>query len=794
MELALLAAAGWFVAGLSAGIPDIDQLAEYEPPQLTRAYAADGQLLSEFATQRRMYLPIDMIPQRLRAAFISAEDRNFYSHSGLDYYGIVRALLTNAMGLTTGQDRLVGGSTITQQVAKNFLLTADQTFDRKIMEAILAFQIEANFTKDHILELYMNDSNLGMGAYGVAAGALIYFDKSVQELTIAECAYLAALLKGPSNYHPFRNTDAALERRNWVIDRMVENGYVTFDEGESAKAEPLGVSPRTARPLIFAADRFDPTFADLFQTTYGQEIAAMGGIPTRAAGYFTEEVRRELLALYGSDQLYGGGLSVRTSLDPDLQILGRKVLMEGLVRYDEARGWRGPETTIDITGDWGVALGAVPRLADVFEWDLAVVLALEGGGATIGLQPDANPAGGLMEIRETGTIAQADMNWAGNSPLDVGDVVYVSPIGGEDYRLQQVPEIEGALVAMDPVTGRVRAMVGGFSYSGSQFNRATQAMRQPGSSFKPFVYAAALDNGYMPTSIVLDAPIEIEQEGEEGLWRPENYANDFLGPSTLRTGIEQSRNVMTVRLAQDLGMPLIAEYADRFGIYDDLPPYLAFALGAGETTLLQMVAGYAVFANGGRAVVPTLIDRVQDRHGNTIYSNLPQTCDLCAADEWNGQPEPTLVDNRRQIIDPMTAYQMTSIMEGVVQRGTATVVRSVGHPIAGKTGTTNDYYDAWFIGYSTDLVVGVFIGYDSPRNLGAGNTGGVLAAPVFRDFMTAALAGTEPREFPIPPGIELIAVDRLSGRAVDPNAPGAILEAFKPQNLTAPAGLALRLP
>ena len=777
--LAIAAALAWYISDISKDVPSYDVLNNYAPPIMTRVHAADGQLIAEYARERRMYLPITAIPERLKAAFLSAEDRNFYAHSGLDYIGIGRAAIQNVQSFLTGGGLAGGASTITQQVAKNFLLTSDQTWDRKVKEAILALRIEAAFTKDEILELYMNDSNLGLGAYGVAAGALIYFNKSVQELTIAECAYLAALLKGPSNYHPFRETAAALERRNWVIDRMVENGYVTFDEGEAAKAEPLGVVARSERPMVFATDAFHDPFAPVFQTAYGEEIAALGGVPIRAADYFAEEVRRELLAIYGEDQLYGGGLSVRTSLDPNMQILARKVLMDGLIGYDEARGWRGPVADIDVTGDWGPALSAVPFMTDVFEWRLAAVLSVSGGEAIIGLQPARDPAGGISDARDTARIPASQMEWAGNV-LEAGDVVYVEHIGGDIYRLHQRPEIEGAIVAMNPQTGRVLAMVGGFSFSASQFNRATQAQRQPGSAFKPFVYAAALDNGYTPSSVVMDAPIEIMQEGALGIWRPENYANEFYGPSTLRTGIEQSRNVMTVRLAQDMGMPLVAEYAERFGLYDDLLPVFAMALGSGETTVLRMVAAYAVLANGGRRVTPTLIDRIQDRYGNTIFQHEDRICTDCLADAWVGQDEPIIIDNRDQVLDPMTAYQITSMMEGVVQNGTATVVRRVGRPIAGKTGTTDDYHDAWFVGYSPDLVVGVYLGYDIPRDLGTGNTGGVLAAPVFADFMSVALADSPPMPFAVPPGMQLVTINHQTGIMAAAGEPGTILEAFKP--------------
>ncbi|MHA1559323.1 MAG: penicillin-binding protein 1A [Alphaproteobacteria bacterium] len=780
MFLALAAAAAYFVADLSAEVPSIEVLNDYQPPLMTRVHAADGQLIDELARERRMYLPIEAIPERLKAAVLSAEDRNFYSHPGVDYYGIARAALDNIQSFLGGGGIAGGASTITQQLAKNFLLTADQTWDRKIMEGLLALRIETAFTKDEILELYLNSNEFGLRSFGVASAALIYFDKAVHELTIAECAYLAALLKGPPTYHPFRNPDLAIERRNYVIDRMVENGYITGEEGEAAKADPLGVVAQVDNPQVFGAEYFGSPYDAYFRSIYSDEIAEDGGIPIRAADYFTEEVRRELIAMYGEEQVYGGGMSVRTSLDPSMQILARRILMEGLTEFDEAQGWRGPVTTVELGGDWGVPLGDVPGLGDVFEWTLAVVLAADGDGVTIGLKPAPDPAGGIVAERMTGRIPEAEFEWAGDVLL-VGDVVFVEEIASGTYRLHQVPEINGSLVAMDPNTGRVLAMVGGFSFSDSQFNRATQAYRQPGSSFKPFVYAAALDNGYTPSSVVMDAPIEIVQDGTGDVWRPQNYSNRYYGPSTLRTGIEQSRNVMTVRLAQDMGMPLVAEYAERFGIYDDLLPVLAMALGSGETTVMRMVAGYSVLANGGRAVTPTLIDRVQDREGTTIFQHDERICAECVDGDWTGQGEPIIQDNRAQVLDPMTAYQITSMLEGVVERGTATTVRAVERPVAGKTGTTNDYRDAWFIGYSAELVVGVYIGYDTPDNLGTGNTGGVLAAPVFTEFMSIALADEPPTPFSVPPGMQLYPIDRGTGLRVAADGGGNVfLEAFKP--------------
>ena len=522
--------------------------------------------------------------------------------------------------------------------------------------------------------LYLNEIYLGLGNYGVAASALNYFGKSVNELDVAECAYLAALPKGPNNYQPFTKHDRAVERRNWVIDRMVENGYVSHDEGEKAKLEPLSVNPRVLTPNTYAA------------------------------GYFAEEVRRELSDRYGEKKLYEGGLSVRTTLDPKMQLMARKALVDGLVRFDESKGYRGAIRHVDLGADWGLQLADIPALGDVQPWQLAVVLDVNNQVARIGLQPARDKAGDVVAQRITGTVIPDGVKWTRKGltgALSSGDIVYVAPVDGKpgQFRLQQVPEISGAIVAMDPYTGRVFSMVGGFSFDQSEFNRATQALRQPGSSFKPFVYAAAIDNGYTPSSIVMDAPIEIDQGPGLGIWRPANDDDEGSGPHTLRYGIEHSRNLMTVRLAKDIGMPLIVEYAKRFGIYDELPPYLPMSLGAGETTVLRMVTAYSMLANGGKRIKPTLVDRVQDRWGQTIYQHDERQCDGCDASQWDDQAEPKLVDKREQVLDPLTAYQLTSIMEGVITRGTGVAIKDLGRHLAGKTGTTNDAKDLWFVGY-----------------------------------------------------------------------------------------------
>ena len=730
-------------------LPDYTQLKNYEPPVMTRVHAGDGSLLAEYARERRLYLPSTAIPPLVKQAFISAEDKNFYTHSGIDPEGILRAVMVMVEG-----KHMQGASTITQQVAKNFLLGNERSFERKIREALLSLRIETAYSKERILELYLNEIYLGLGNYGVAAAALNYFGKSVHELTIAEVAYLAALPKAPNNYHPFLKRERALERRNYVIDRMVKDGVVKLEDAQKATREPLGVNPRVLSPNSYAA------------------------------GFFAEEVRRELGERYGEKKLYEGGLSVRTTLDPKMQVWARKALVDGLVRYDEAHGFRGPMRQIDVSQDWGPPLADVPALGDVSPWRLAVVLESGDASARIGLQPKREKSGEVARERETGLLTGDGVRWTRKgsvrSALGVGDVIYVEPMEGRpgQFRLRQIPEISGAIVAMDPYTGRVFAMIGGFSYDQSEFNRATQAMRQPGSSFKPFVYATALDNGYTPSSIIMDAPIEIPQ-GNGEVWSPENYGGSTnYGPHTLRYGIEHSKNLMTVRLAKDVGMPLVAEYARRFGIYDDMLPVLSMSLGAGETTVMRMVTAYSMLANGGRRIKPTLIDRIQDRWGKTIYRHDERVCQGCEQAKWSDQSEPRLVDKREQVLDPLTAYQITSIMEGVVTRGTAQVIREVGKHIAGKTGTTNDAKDVWFVGFSPDLAVGVFMGYDRPRSLGDSATAGQYAAPIFRDFMKVALKDKPDTPFRVPAGVKLISVDAKSG--MRSSGAGTILEAFKP--------------
>ena len=768
--IAAVAGVGWYISELSKGLPDFEVLNSYEPPVTTRIHASDGDLMAEYAHERRLYLPIQAMPEIIKAAFLSAEDKNFYKHVGIDPSGLARAVITNIRNYGSGR-RAIGASTITQQVAKNFLLSNERSFDRKIKEAILSLRIEQAYSKNRILELYLNEIFLGLGAYGVAGASLAYFDKAVQEIELHEAAYLAALPKAPNNYHPFRNTKRAIERRNWVIDRMVINGYVNYEEGEKAKARELGVNPRRrASSYLFAAE------------------------------YFSEEVRREIVTRYGETALYEGGLSIRTTLDPALQVKARKALMDGLIKFDIARGYHGPFAQIELGEDWGISLAKVKGLTDVPEWKVAVVLSTDKAGASVGIKPKKETSGALSTERKTVLLSLKDMKWAKKIRIkdqknrtakgvdeifQIGDVVFVEQMEEDDtgavrYRMRQKPKISGAFVAMDPHTGRVLAMVGGFSFSASQFNRATQAYRQPGSSFKPFVYAAALDNGYTPSSVVLDAPIRIAQGGRLGFWEPKNYGGKSAGPSTLRRGIEKSRNLMTVRLAKDMGMPLVAEYAEKFGVYDKMLPVLSMSLGSGETTVMRMVSAYSVLANGGKQITPSLIDRIQDRYGKTIFKHEERICSTCNAPNWQGQEEPELEDTREQVLDPMTAYQITSMMEGVVQRGTAAVVRQLNLPVAGKTGTTNDYKDAWFVGYTPDMVAGLYIGYDIPKSMGRSSTGGGLAAPIFTAFMKSALEGKKPVDFRVPRGLKLLPINGKTGLLAQAGEPGVIMEAFKP--------------
>lgn len=765
--LLLLAAGaiGVYLFSLSQDLPDYEVLAEYEPPVTTRVYGANGALVAEFARERRLFVPIESMPALIKDAFISAEDKSFYEHEGLDFKGIVRAQISNVGNLIRGE-RLEGGSTITQQVAKNFLLSSEQKLERKMKEWLVTRRIEKAFTKDHILELYLNEIYLGNRSYGVAAAALNYFDKSLDELTVEEAAYLAAIPKGPSNYHPVHNRDRAVERRNWVIGRLYEDKKIDRPQMAAAQAQPL----------------------DAF-------IAPPLGARDWASEYFAEETRKQIAERYGTDALYDGGLAVRTTIDPSFQKAAGDALRRWLVEYDQRHGWRGAISSMPVDENWAEDLADVEKTlgdnkrlsADLAPWRPALVMETSAKSAKVGFSDTTE-----------GAIAFEDLKWAReyksvdamgpeltsvDQVLKRGDIVYVEALERDGaYALRQPPAVNGALVAMDPHTGRVLAMVGGFSFQLSEFNRAIQAKRQPGSTFKPFVYATALDSGYTPSSIVLDAPFVAP--GVDSWWKPGNYAEGrFYGESTLRLGIEQSRNTMTARLAQDLGIGRIVEYVAKFGLSDNLPRELAISLGSGETTLMRITAGYSTFVNGGRHVEPFIIDRVQDRRGKTIFLHDKRECFACGGQVWSEQAEPQLADDREQVIDPRTAYQIVSMLEGAVARGTGTAVRKVvDKPVAGKTGTTNDYKDAWFVGFSPDLAAGVFVGFDMPQTLGQGEAGGRVAAPIFGDFMAEALKDQPGVPFRIPSGIRLVRVNAKTGKPAAPGEPNVILEAFKAED------------
>ena len=785
-------------------VDDYRQLATYEPPITSRLYAADGKLLAEYASEKRVFVPYEAIPKQLIHAFISAEDKKFFSHGGVDFMGITRAVFQNIRNIGRGR-RMIGASTITQQVAKNFLLTNEASFERKIKEAILAIRIERAFTKEYIMELYLNQIYLGHYSYGVAAAALNYFNKSLDELTIAEDAFLAALPKGPNNYDPDKRYDEAVARRNWVLSRMAEDGYISEEEATNAAQEPITLAKRASG-----------------------ETAVDGE-------YFAEEIRRDLVSKYGEDILYKGGLAVRTTLDPEMQKHASDALRQGLLNYDRRHGFRAPiahidldaipdpepveqpaaeETSTDETAadetesaesdfaeeipqpdpKWLEPLKAVPAASYVPEtWKTAIVTNVTDEAAEIGLTD-----------KTTGTIPLAELKWARknlpdqtlgpeiNAPSEVltaGDVVWVEPVkfGAKrvpypenTYTLRQIPEVEGAMVVLDPHTGRVLAMAGGFSFKRSQFNRAVQAKRQPGSSFKPFVYLAALDKGFTPSTLVLDAPFVMEQGNGMGKWKPKNVSKRFYGPTTLRMGIEKSRNLITIRLARAIGIDTVVEYAKKFGISDDLPPQMSVAIGSGETTVLRLATAYGMLVNGGKKIEPVLIDRIQDRTGATVYNSDTRPCENCRDAMWDGQPAPKIPDIREQIEDPRSAYQIINIMTGVLAPGgSASNLRRLGRTFAAKTGTSNNSLDAWFVGVTPDLVMAVFVGFDDPRTLGKHDLGGSVASPIFKQFVDTALKD-EPRiPFRVPAGIRFVRVNHKTGKPASPKDRDVVLEAFK---------------
>ena len=758
------------VAGLfwhfSHGLPDHKQLADYQPAITSRLYAADGRLLAEYAREKRVYVPVAAMPKRVLEAFVAAEDQRFFSHPGIDIIGVLRATIAN---VANPGKRPEGASGLTQQVAKNFLLSNQATLSRKIREAILAFRIEETYSKERILELYLNEIYLGSGNYGVAQAALNYFDRSLGELSLSEIAYLAALPKAPNRYNIVRNEKEAYTRRDYVLNRMAEDGYITAAEAQAAKAEKLQYRRRS-------------------------------NTETATADFFAEEVRRNLLAAYGEKGLYDGGLTVSTTLDPSIQAVADTALRDGLITYDRRHGWRGPYAKVPDMNVWEEEFARIAQrrpLLGPASWQLAVVSKVDAQSVQIvGLPGDGE-----------GTVPFAEMTWArptlkdqnvGGPPrgprdvVAVGDVIVVEkvekpagqnakPYPPRTYALRQVPNVEGGVVIMDTQTGRVLAMSGGWAYGRSQFNRAVQAARQPGSAFKPFVYLAAMDSGFSPASIVLDAPFVYDPGYGQPLWTPKNYGGDMLGPTTVRRGLELSRNLMTVRMAQQVGMKKVVEVAKEFGVTDNMGAYLPMALGAGETTLLRMTMAYAMLANGALEITPSLVDRVQDRDGRTIYRHEPRACRGCGEAAGGKPVPPELIDGRKPFHDPASVYQVVSMMQGVTVRGTAGRLAALGRPIAGKTGTTNDAHDNWFLGSTPDITVGIYIGFDEPRTLGSQETGGGNAVPIYEAIAKEIFKGKPPTPFRVPPGIKLIRVNASSGtRAGSGEGGGTILEAFKP--------------
>ena len=726
----------------SNDIPDYKFLKSYKPPVSSKVYSRNGELVADFSKEKRVFVPYNAIPKNVINAFLSAEDKNFFSHPGVDAKGVLRAVINNISNIMSSK-RLEGASTITQQVAKNFLLTNEVSLNRKIKEAILAFRIERALSKERILELYLNQIYLGSGAYGVAAASLEYFDKSIRELNYSEAALLAALPKAPSKYNPYKDKDLAKFRRNLVLKNLYENNYITSEWLEKLSNQEIKLKKK--------------------QKIYLED-----------AQYYIEDVRKNVIESLTYDKVYKQGLNINTPIDLDLQKIATNSLRSGLISYDQRKGWRGALINKPYNSNWHKDLDKY-KLEKSINWKLAIVKKL-------------NKFSAIVETidKDDGVIEYKDISWTKkefNQLLKIGDIIYVKQIKDKKYSLQQLPKINGGIVVMDPYTGRVLALNGGFSFKKSEFNRATQAKRQPGSAFKPFVYALALENNYTPTSLVLDAPLVLDQGDDLKLWKPENYGKKFYGPSTIRTGLEKSRNLMTVRIAQDLGLDKIINYSKKLSIYENPEELLSISLGSAETTLLQLTSAYSVFVNGGKLVEPVLIDRIQDSEGNTIYNNDKRSCVNCDAISYLSDDYPELKNKYIQIFSEETAYQMTSILEGVVQRGTAKKLRDLKLNIAGKTGTTNNNTDTWFIGFTSNLLVGVYVGMDSPTPLGKFETGSKTALPIFKNFIKNSVKKSEARPFKAAKDTIMMVVDPSTGQKAKFTSKNTIIEVFKKKNV-----------
>ena len=726
----------------SNNIPDYKFLKNYKPPVSSKVYSGNGSLVADFSKEKRIFVPYSSIPQNVINAFLSAEDKNFFSHPGVDAKGVLRAVINNIQNIMTSK-RLEGASTITQQVAKNFLLTNEVSLNRKIKEAILAFRIERALSKERILELYLNQIYLGSGAYGVAAASLEYFDKSIKELNYEEAALLAALPKAPSKYNPYRNLELAKFRRNLVLKNLLDNNFISNKEYLILKEKVIQLK-KTKR--IFLED----------------------------AQYYIEDVRKNIIEILTYEKVYNQGFNINTPINLELQKIATDSLRNGLIKYDKRKGWRGPILNKIYSEKWYEGLEKY-NLENSINWDIAIIRKISKFSVEIETKDKIN-----------GIIEYSDISWTKkelNELLRENDVVYVKWIKDNKFSLKQLPKINGGIVVMDPYTGRVLALSGGFSFKNSEFNRATQALRQPGSAFKPFVYALALENDYTPTTLILDAPIVLDQGKDLKMWKPENYGKKFYGPSTLRVGLEKSRNLMTVRIAQKLGVLKLTGFSKDLGIYENPEELLSISLGSAETTLLKLTSAYSTFVNGGKLVSPILIDRVQDSEGNTILNNEQRICVNCDQISFTGNDYPKIKSNYKQIFSAQTAYQITSLLEGVVKRGTGKKLRDLNLNLAGKTGTTNKNTDAWFIGFTSNLVIGVYVGMDNPQPLGKFETGSKTALPIFKNFIEVAINKSDARPFKVAEGITMMVIDPITGQKAKFSSKNTILEAYKSKNV-----------
>ena len=707
-------------------------------------YSGDGELVADFSKEKRIFVPYEAIPENVINSFLSAEDKNFFSHPGIDAKGVMRAIINNIKNVMTSK-RLEGASTITQQVAKNFLLTNEVSLNRKIKEAILAFRIERALSKERILELYLNQIYLGSGAYGVAAASLEFFDKSIKELNYNEAALLAALPKAPSRYNPYKNKNLAKFRRNLVLKNLYDNGFINQSKYLELKDKSI-------------------------------ELKKVKKVFLENSQYYVEDVRKNIIDILTYEKVYNQGYNINTPINLDLQKIATKSLRNGLVAYDRRKGWRGPIKNIKYSKDWYKDIEKKFKLEKSIDWEIVIVKKI-------------NQFNSIIETENNlqGIINYKDISWTKKEFKDLfreGDVIYVKKIDKDTYSLQQLPKINGGIVVMHPFTGRVLALSGGFSFKNSEFNRVSQALRQPGSAFKPFVYALALENEYTPSSLILDAPLVLDQGVDLKKWKPENYGKKFYGPSTLRVGLEKSRNLMTVRIARNLGIDKIANFSKKMNIYEQPEELLSISLGSAETTLLSLTSAYCSFVNGGKLIKPVLIDRIQDGEGNTVINNENRKCVDCNKISFTGKEFPKIADNYQQVFSSQTAYQLTTILQGVVERGTGKKLKKLGLNIAGKTGTTNDNTDAWFIGYTSSLVIGVYVGMDNPQPLGKYETGSKAALPIFEEFVKKAVKKSDARPFKVPEDITLMVVDPNTGNKAKFSSKNTIIESYKSKNIS----------